>query len=140
VGCADLTVQPGSARATIVLPYAARADVRSGQVHDSVLTALLSLSRSHRLHISVLRSGHPLKVFGTTRLSDHPRGRAADVWAFDDLTVVDPANQAKVADFMRLASAYGPWQVGGPVDPDGGSGAYFSDNTHQDHVHMGFRT
>ena len=36
-----------------------------------------------------LRSGHPLHVFGTTRLSDHPQGRAFDTWRIDGHAVVD---------------------------------------------------
>ena len=50
----------------IDLPPAARADVLSGQVHDSALHAMLTLSRSFHLGISVVRSGHPIDVFGTT--------------------------------------------------------------------------
>jgi hypothetical protein len=120
------------------LPAAAQADIEAGTVHDSVLTALATLSKRHTLEISVLRSGHPLLVFGTTRPSDHPHGRAADVWAIDGHPVVDPANRALVVDFMREAHATGPWQVGGPVDLDGAGSAYFTNPTHQDHVHLGF--
>jgi hypothetical protein len=125
----------------IHLPDSARADVTAGQIHDSVLGALDKLARNHVLDVSVLRSGHPLLVFGTDRPSDHPHGRAADIWAIDGAAVVDPANRKLVISFMREAASTGPWQVGGPVlldDSDGHS--YFSDNTHHDHVHMGFHT
>ena len=54
--------------------------------------------------------------------------------------MVEPANRALVVDAMRRASALGPYQAGGPVDLDGAGLAYFSDATHQDHVHLGFRT
>src|SRR3954465_7417050 len=74
----------------IPLPPAAAADVRSGQIHDSVLTALLTVARSHRPSISVLRPRHPLLGFGTTRPSDRPQGRAFDTWAVDGDAVVDP--------------------------------------------------
>jgi hypothetical protein len=124
----------------IRFPAACEADVRSGQVHDSVLSALTSLSSRHVLDVSILRSGHPYFVFGTNRPSDHPHGRAADVWAVDGRRVVEPANRASVVAFMREASATGPWQVGGPVDLDGAGTMFFSDLTHHDHVHMGFRT
>ncbi len=113
----------------------------AGQIHDSVLQALDTLSKQHVLDVSVLRSGHPLLVFGTDRPSDHPYGRAADVWAIDGSAVVDPANRDLVISFMREAAATGPWQVGGPVDLDGpDKHTFFSDNTHHDHVHMGFHT
>lgn len=124
----------------IRFPAACEADVRSGQVHDSVLSALTSLSAHHVLDVSILRSGHPYLVFGTNRPSDHPHGRAADIWAIDGRRVVDPANRSAVIAFMREASATGPWQVGGPVDLDGPRTMFFSDPTHHDHVHMGFRT
>jgi hypothetical protein len=122
----------------IVLPFAARADVRSGAVHDSVLHCLTALSKSHVLSVSVMKAGHPIYVFGTNRHSDHPRGRAVDIWAIDGRPVVRPANRALVLGVMRKAATLGPWQVGGPVDLDGGGRKFFSDRTHQDHIHLGF--
>ncbi|WP_039638538.1 hypothetical protein [Streptomyces sp. 769] len=126
----------------IELPPAAAADVRSGEVHTSVLEALLELARKHRLAVSVVRSGHPLKVFGTDRPSDHPRGRAVDVWRIDGHAVVDPATPRQLVEsVMRAAAAAGSYNVGGPLLLSGGTaGQFFSDATHRDHVHMGFRT
>jgi hypothetical protein len=120
------------------LPVAARADLRSGTISAGVLGALRGLAARHVVDVSVVKSGHPLYVFGTNRLSDHPRGHAVDVWAVDGRPVVDPANRALVESVMRLGIALGAYQVGGPVDLDGGGSQYFSDNTHHDHVHMGF--
>ncbi|TQK79803.1 hypothetical protein FB563_7657 [Streptomyces puniciscabiei] len=126
----------------IVLPPAAVADLRSGQVHTSVATAMLALARTYRLEVSVVRSGHPLDVFGTSRPSDHPRGRAFDVWRIDGHPVVDPpTSRALIERFMRDAAATGSYNVGGPVLlSGGGAGQFFSDATHHDHVHIGFRT
>ncbi|MER5510773.1 hypothetical protein ABT052_36415 [Streptomyces sp. NPDC002766] len=127
----------------IELPAAARADLRSGQVHDSVLTAMLRLAGTYRMSVSVVRSGHPLDVFGTRRPSDHPRGRAFDVWRIDGHPVVDPStSRALIERFMRDAAAAGSYNVGGPLRPSGGAAAnqFFSDATHHDHVHVGFRT
>ncbi|PJN40322.1 hypothetical protein CG747_11520 [Streptomyces sp. CB02959] len=126
----------------IELPPAAAADVRSGAVHTSVLEALLELARKHRLGVSVVRSGHPLKVFGTDRPSDHPRGRAVDVWRIDGRAVVDPATPRRLVEsLMRAAAAAGSYNVGGPYLLSGGTaGQFFSDDTHRDHVHMGFGT
>lgn len=125
----------------IVLPPAAEADLRSGRVHDSVLNAMLRLAGGYRMDVSVVRSGHPLNVFGTDRPSDHPRGRAFDVWRIDGRAVVDPATpRALIERFMRDAAAAGSYNVGGPVQLSGGAtaGQFFSDNTHHDHVHIGF--
>ena len=120
------------------LPYAARADIASGTISVGVLSALQTLSRSHVLDVSVVKSGHPLLVFGTSRPSDHPRGHAVDVWAVDGRPLVNPANHGLASALMRAGIGAGAYQAGGPIDLDGGGHSYFSDNTHQDHVHLGF--
>ncbi|MFD0331129.1 hypothetical protein ACFQZC_30645 [Streptacidiphilus monticola] len=88
----------------------------------------------------MVRSGHPIDVFGTNRPSDHPRGRAFDVWRIDGHAVVDPATPHSLVDgFMRAAAAAGSYNVGGPRLLSGGAGnQFFSDDTHHDHVHVGF--
>ncbi|MGN5381686.1 hypothetical protein ACQ4WX_45175 [Streptomyces lasalocidi] len=58
----------------IVLPPAAAADLRSGQVHTGVARAMLALARTYRLEVSVVRSGHPLYVFGTSSSPVTTRG------------------------------------------------------------------
>ncbi|MEY9862750.1 hypothetical protein ABH935_008398 [Catenulispora sp. GAS73] len=127
------------ASSRVSLPPAGLADVRSGQVHDSVLTVLLELAQDHELTVSVVRSGHPIDVFGTTRPSDHPRGRAVDVWRIDGNAVVNPATPTALVDnLMRRAAALGSYNVGGPRQLSGPQ--FFSDRTHHDHVHMGFTT
>jgi hypothetical protein len=123
----------------ITLPPASAADIRSGQVHDTVLTTMLELAKTYRIGISVIRSGHPLDVFGTNRPSDHPRGRAFDTWQIDGRAVVAPTTpRALVTAYMRAAESLGSYNVGGPIQLSGA--AYFSDQTHHDHVHAGFRT
>jgi hypothetical protein len=119
----------------IRLPHAAQSDVRAGAIHDSVLALLVALAREHVVDVSVLRSGHPLHVFGTSRTSDHPRGRAVDVWALDHRPLVVPANHALATSAMRYAVSHGAYNVGGPVALSGPQ--YFSDRTHQDHIHLG---
>ncbi|MFF1868622.1 hypothetical protein [Kitasatospora herbaricolor] len=125
----------------ILLPPAALADVTSGAVHDSVLRAMLTLAQTYTFQVTVLRSGHPLDVFGTDRPSDHPQGRGVDVWQIDGRTVADPATDHALVDgFMRAAAAAGSYNVGGPRRLSGGVTAnqFFSDDTHHDHVHAGF--
>ncbi|MFJ7996305.1 hypothetical protein ACIQ7D_03905 [Streptomyces sp. NPDC096310] len=128
------------AASRIGLPPAAAADIRSGHIHESVLRALLRLAGTYRMYVSVIRSGHPLDVFGTDRPSDHPRGRAFDVWQIDGHAVVDPATSRRLVEtFMWDAAAAGSYNVGGPVRLSGGArGQFFSDATHHDHVHAGF--
>jgi hypothetical protein len=127
------------AHGRIQLPAAARADVASGQVHDSVLEAMLGLANSYRLGVSVVRTGHPLNVFGTTRPSDHPLGRAFDTWRINDQAVVATSTpKALVTAYMRAAATIGSYNVGGPYLLGGST--FFSDDTHHDHVHAGFKT
>jgi hypothetical protein len=122
----------------ITLPPASDADIRSGQVHDSVLRALLELSQTYAIGVSVIRSGHPLNVFGTNRPSDHPRGRAFDTWQINGQAVVDSATPPRlVTGYMEAAAAAGSYNVGGPYQLSGVA-RFFSDATHHDHVHAGF--
>jgi hypothetical protein len=122
----------------IDLPPAGAADVRSGHVHDSVLAAMLQLSKRFRIGVSVVRSGHPLYVFGTDRLSDHPQGRAFDTFRIDGHLVVDPRTPRRlVTSYMEAAAAAGSYNVGGPYLL-GAAPQWFSDRTHHDHVHAGF--
>ncbi|MDH6132194.1 hypothetical protein P3T37_001579 [Kitasatospora sp. MAA4] len=144
-GPAAAALAPDAARILadnrIQLPPAAAADLRSGSVHPSVLTAMLTLAQTYTFRVSVVRSGHPLDVFGTTRPSDHPLGRAFDVWEINGRTVVDPTTPPDLVDgFMRAAAAAGSYNVGGPRQLSGGStpDQFFTDATHHDHVHVGF--
>ncbi len=124
----------------IALPAAAHADVRSGHVHDTVLTAMLTLAHRHRIGVSVVRSGHPLLVFGTDRPSDHPPGRAFDTWRIDGHPVVAAATPRRVVtSYMEAAAAAGSYNVGGPYLL-GAAPQFFTDRTHHDHVHAGFAT
>jgi hypothetical protein len=124
----------------ISLPPAAVRDIRSGKVHDSVLSALLTVARTHRPWVSVVRSGHPLHVFGTERLSDHPQGRAFDTWAIDGHAVVDPRTPRSLVEaYMHAVADAGSYNVGGPYLL-GAAPQWFSDDTHHDHVHAGFTT
>ena len=105
-------------------------------ISSEVLRTLLALSERYVVDVSVVRSGHPLYVFGTNRLSDHPKGRAVDVWALDGHPLVVHRNHDLAIAGMELAVAHGAYNVGGPVLLSGPE--YFSDNTHQDHIHLGF--
>ena len=105
------------ASSRITLPYAATADVKSGLVHDSVMTALLGLAKEHTIDVSVMKSGHPIYVFGTTRPqrpSARASGRHSRRRRQDSL---DPANRALVERTMRRGARARPvadrW-TGGP--------------------------
>ena len=76
--------------------------------------------------------GSQVHVFGTTRLSDHPQGRAFDTWRIDGRAVVDPRTpRALVEEYMHAAAAAGSYNVGGPYLL-GSAPQWFSDRTHHD--------
>jgi len=120
----------------IGLPYAARLDIESGGISDSVLTAMRALAKDFRYDVSVIQSGHPIRVFGTDRRSNHTDGNAVDVWAIDGRPVIKGG--PTVVRFMEAAADVGPYQIGGPSNLDGSGTLYFADATHLDHVHLGF--
>lgn len=121
----------------VVLPRAARLDLASGTIDERVPRLLLTLAERWRLHVQVVRTGHPVDVFGADHRSNHTLGRAVDVWALDGVPVVrhDAAPWRAV---MEAAAAFGADEVGGPRDLTGPGRPYFSDPVHQDHVHLGF--
>jgi hypothetical protein len=124
----------------ITLPWAGRVDVAAGLVSDEVLRSMLAVAEQHRIVISVLISAHPVQVFGTDRRSSHPDGLAYDIGSIDGRLVVDPGAVGLVQRVMRIAAGTGAYQVGGPDDLDEGGSQYFSDATHSDHVHVGFKS
>jgi len=120
----------------IGLPYASRLDIKSGGISDSVLRAMRALAEDFRYEVSVIQSGHPVRVFGTDRRSNHTDGNAVDVWAIDGRAVIKGG--PTVVQFMEAAADFGPYQIGGPSNLDGSGTLYFADATHQDHIHLGF--
>ena len=127
--------------ARITLPDAAAADIRAGLVDRQVLAVLAGLAADHELTVSVFITGHPRNVFGTDRVSKHTLGKAVDIWAIDGQAVVDPDTPRDlVTSVMRRAVSLGAVEVGGPVDLDvRGGGTFFTDQVHQDHVHIAVR-
>ena len=125
----------------VVLPQAAQADLLSGGIDPRLMDLLQALSRKWRIHVQVLKSGHPATVYGTRRLSNHTKGRAADIWSIDDVPII--AHQRSLcAALMREAAKAGADEIGGPVDVDRRAhhGPYFANDLHKDHVHVGFET
>ncbi|MFI9762735.1 hypothetical protein ACIHFB_32960 [Streptomyces sp. NPDC051963] len=121
----------------IRLPPAADADVRAGQLRPKPLRALLTLAETYEIDVSVVHTGHPRNVFGTSRLSDHTRMRAFDVWAVNGRAVIDPETPDSLVDrFMRAAARAGAYNIGGPRLL--GGGGFFSDRVHRDHLHIAF--
>ena len=68
------------------------------------------------------------------------RGRAFDTWRIDGHAVVDPATSKRlITGYMHAVAEADSYNVGGPYLLAGAGNQYFSDATHHDHVHAGFR-
>lgn len=125
------------------LPDTAVWDVHAGRISLDLVDLLSGLADRAALSVAVLRTGHPVNVFGTTRASNHSQGRAADIWRVGGAPVVTtgastgPAGvvlDAALAD-RRLS------QAGSPPgsDRDGRRRRSFSDLVHKDHLHVAVR-
>jgi hypothetical protein len=132
----DAKVRALLSNQAVLLPSAARADLTGGIVHPPVIDALDALSRRWRVHVQVLRSGHPRNVYGTPRTSNHTRGRAVDVWAVDGVPVISQP-RAVWSAVMSEAARAGADELGGPGVIDGAPS--YTNDVHRDHIHIGFR-
>lgn len=123
----------------LVLTDLARGDIESGMVDPRVLRILAEASRSHTISVSVIQAGHSPFVEGTTRYSNHLFGRAVDIYMVDG-EGVSPMSSSARALVMWLLSLEGPdrpEEVGHPFPDLAGPGS-FSDDSHLDHLHIGF--
>lgn len=129
-------VQALLANSRVILPEAARLDALSDEgIDDRIAETLLALSEQWVVDVSVLRSGHSVNVFGTDRTSNHAVGRGVDIWALDGTPIIERSRSPWRAA-MELAASMGASEVGGPEElaPE----PYFTNASHQDHVHVGF--
>lgn len=130
---------PVLANDNVGLTDTARWDILAGGVDDRVLSVLARLGMEHRLDVTVLATGHPHEVFGSSHVSNHTEGRAVDIWALDGRPVLEQRDPAgPLAALARSLLAEGVTELGGPWDLDGPGGASFTNTVHQDHLHVGF--
>ena len=126
----------------ITLTDRARADVKAGLVDPRLLGTLVFMSKKFPIEVSTLRTGHSRYVSGTSRESNHYFGRGADISKVDG-SPVTRSNQAALALANYLLTLPGdvrPTELGSPWTGDG-SGAdveVFSDEGHDNHLHIGF--
>lgn len=124
----------------IDLPDTARWDIEAGRIDERVLQLLARLAEQHTLGVTVLATGHPHNVFGTSSVSNHTVGRGVDVWSVDGQPVIaqrepESALQALV---QQLVDSNATTELGSPWDLDGVGGASFTNTVHQDHLHLAF--
>jgi hypothetical protein len=125
----------------IELPDSARWDIHRGAVEEPVLEAMLALADRAPFRVTVFESGHPEHVFGTDRRSNHMRGRAVDIHGVGDEFVVEQREDgSELHELVRwLYEDVGVTELGSPWALDGPGGRSFTDEVHDDHLHIGFR-
>lgn len=132
------------AEPNLTLTPNARADLQSGSVDQRVVDYLAWATQRHTIAVSVIRTGHDRYVSGTDRISDHFAcegcpGRAVDIFAVDGVTYSASCGPCRTLTEDTIALAEGrPDQIGQPWPDLLGSGT-FSDGSHQDHLHAGWR-
>ncbi len=122
---------------SISMPDSARWDIYSGHTSDAMLQRMLDIADSHRYSVLVLHRGHPYHVFATAKVSRHSVGEAMDVYAVDDRLVVDSRYEGSPAwSLSRQLFDAGTGSIGSPWAFDGVGGRSFTDDVHQDHLHI----
>ena len=120
----------------IELSDSARWDIHRGGVDERLLEAMSAAARRSRYRVAVIDSGHPRNVFGTARRSAHASGFAVDIYAVEDrLVVAQRRARGPAYAFARRLYARAPYQLGSPWTFSGG-GSAFTDEVHQDHIHL----
>jgi hypothetical protein len=123
----------------IELPDSARWDIYEGETAVTLLALMTRMAdRTGGFAVCTLSRGHPTNVFGTDRLSDHTRGRAVDIHRIGEALVIDDRASGSLT-LETVDWLYGDEirpVVGAPVALDGFGGRSFTDDVHQDHLHV----
>jgi hypothetical protein len=114
------------------------ADLASGRLDLRVQSLLAVLAERHTIRLSCLRSGHSHYVKGTNRVSNHTLWRAVDIDRVDGQKVAPGSRAARtlVEWLDGLEGPLRPVEIGSPFDL--GRRPYFSDEGHQEHIHVGY--
>ncbi len=123
----------------IELPDTAVWDIHRGDIDDRLLALMARMAERTPYGVVVLRTGHSREVFGTDRISRHAEGRAVDLYRLDGPAVLeDRSTGSATYELVRwLYEQPELSEVGSPWALDEFGGRSFSDELHQDHVHVG---
>jgi hypothetical protein len=124
----------------LTLSSAARSDLAAGTVDPRVVRLLAAAAATHRIAVSVIRTGHDQFVAGTDRISNHFYGRAVDISSVDG-AAVSPANNAAFDLALAILASppsLRPDELGSPWPGLSQFAGAFSDAAHQNHLHVGF--
>jgi hypothetical protein len=113
-------------------------DLASGKLDLRVQSLLAVLAEQHSIRISCAHTGHSRYVKGTRRVSNHTVWRALDLDQIDNQPVSPHSAKARtlVLWLDRLDGPLRPAEVGSPFPI--GHRPYFSDDGHQQHIHIGY--
>lgn len=122
----------------IELPDTARWDIYSGRIADRLLDTLAGIADVTPVAVTVLSTGHPIEVFGSTHTSNHIPGRGVDLWRVGAPIIDQRAADGPLRSHVDRLLAQGVTELGAPFDVDGPRGANFANTVHQDHLHVAF--
>src|SRR3954454_14351868 len=122
---------------SLVLDADAQHDIAGGVVDPRLVTLLGKLTETHKLELSVIKTGHPQFTTGGS-VSNHFTGRALDVARVDGQIVNSGSTAARelVSELADIQGPIKPTEIGSPFSISGPG--FFTDADHQDHVHIGF--
>jgi hypothetical protein len=117
-----------------------RRDIETGALDPRILGLIGSISQTHQITISALRSDHSMLTTGGS-VSNHYFGRAMDISAVDGVPCTNTAPTAPCAVLGRtltlLPAGSHPTELIYCFDLDG-AGPAFARADHCDHLHIGF--
>jgi hypothetical protein len=115
-----------------------RADLASGRLDLRVQSLLAVIADRYSVRLSCLRTGHSRFVKGTTRVSNHTVWRAVDIDVVNGQPVsrTSKVSRTLVVWLDGLEGPLRPAEIGSPFNL--GRRPYFSDESHQGHVHVGY--
>lgn len=122
----------------IELPDSARWDIRRGNLAPGLLDLMADIADRTDYGVTVVSSGHPTNVYGTDRRSGHTEGRAVDIHRLGQDRVVSLRDEPSAARRLVewLYDQPDVTVIGSPWALDGVGGRSFTDDVHQDHIHI----
>lgn len=118
-----------------------RDDLAAGRIDPRIRQLLALLAADHELVVSSLQTGHSKYVAGTTSVSNHWHGRGVDISVIDGRAVGrDHAIARTLVTWLdSLPDAVRPDEVGGPFADLTARRGFFTDASHQGHLHIAWR-
>ncbi len=121
----------------ISMPDSARWDIYAGHTTVGMLSRMIEVAEFTDYAVLVLGRGHPYRVFATESVSRHSVGQAMDVYEVGGQLVVDSRFEGSPTwNLARELYDRGTRSIGSPWAFDGFGGRSFTDDVHQDHLHI----